>query len=101
MALSGNSTQQDIEDLEALRDDSGGMQQFDPDTQERYEELVDEGERFNTLAIVSFSVAGVAAVAATTLFIVGSGDDETSATALRITPSIGPDRATVTAGFRF
>jgi hypothetical protein len=101
MALSANSTQQDIEDLEAQRDVEGGRPPFDADMQARYEELVDEGERFNTLTIVSFSVAGVAAVTATTLFILGRSPDESDATALRIAPAIGPNSATVTAGFRF
>jgi outer membrane biosynthesis protein TonB len=102
MALSARSTEQDLDDLMAVRED-GRPITFDAETASRYDELVDEGKRFNTLTIVSFGVAGAAAAAAATFFVLDATDtgETAGASALRLAPAVTPDGASVSASWRF
>ena len=99
-----DSSEQDIRDLIAYRDPTTHRPStFEDATRDRYNELVDEGERFDTLAIVSFGVAGAAVIGATVFFVLAATEDEGAPAehALRITPTISPDGAGLSAAFRF
>jgi hypothetical protein len=62
LAYSTSSAEQDLKDLYVT---SGSMPpRFDADTRRRYNDLVDEGERYQLLSIISFSVAGACAAGA-------------------------------------
>ena len=98
MLLSARSTERDIEDLIAFRG-MGRPATFDSETKAQYEKLIDEGNRFNTLAAVAFGVSGAAAVGATLFFILDDSGEKRQrpAPALLITPG----GAGISAAFHF
>jgi hypothetical protein len=64
LAYAAESTETDIEDLYVSLNGQG----FDQKTQERYDELVKQGNRYQYLSWISFGVAGGMAIGATVLF---------------------------------
>ncbi|HTJ41409.1 MAG TPA: hypothetical protein VL463_04910 [Kofleriaceae bacterium] len=100
LLLSANSTEKDIEDLYAS---TGTMAppKFDGAAKTRYDELVADGDRFNTLSYISFGVCGAAAVTAIVLFATDHGDEHPAEHALRITPTITPEGGGFAATFHF
>jgi CRISPR/Cas system CMR subunit Cmr4 (Cas7 group RAMP superfamily) len=64
LAYAAESTETDIEDLYL----SLNGVQFDAKTQERYDELVRQGNRYQYLSWISFGVAGGMAIGATVMF---------------------------------
>ncbi len=72
LLMSASSTQKDIEDLYA-NTSSGRPPAFEGVARTRYDELVAQGKRFNTLAAISFGAAGAAAVIGVTLFVMDKG----------------------------
>lgn len=102
MGLSAKSREEDIENLIDFRDMNGQPRAYDGNTRETYDELIDEGERFDTLARISFGLAGASAVAATVFFVLdATGGDEAEGTASRLVPMVGPDGVGVAAGWEF
>jgi hypothetical protein len=99
LLLSASSTEKDIEDLYATTG-STRPPAFDQAAQTRYNELVADGNRFNTLAEVSFGVAGAAAVTAIILFATDHGGEKPEH-ALLITPTVTPGGGGFAATFRF
>jgi hypothetical protein len=99
LLLSANSTEKDIEDLYTT---TGGMRPpaYDMAAKTRYDQLVDDGNRFNTLAEVSFGVCGAAAITAIVLFATDHGEKRDEH-ALRVIPTVTPNAAGFTAAFRF
>lgn len=93
LAYSAGSAENDIRDLYVGLNDLPPS--FDPRTQETYEALVAEGERYDTLAWVSFGLAGASAIAAGVLFWRG-GDEQ-----VQIAPTANATGAGVTLGGRF
>jgi hypothetical protein len=87
-----NSAENDVRDLYAGFADRPPA--FDAATRKRYDELLDDGRRYQTLAWTAFGLAGAAAVAVTVLFSVG-GDEPAPA----IAPVIGPRGAGVSVRF--
>jgi len=102
LLMSSRSRQEDIETLADFRDAQDLPAEYEGTVQERYETLVDEGESFKRWSTIGFAAAGVAAVAAVTLFALeGKGGGESGSVITRITPVIGPDRAGFAAIFGF
>ena len=97
--LSANATEKDIDDLYATTAGTAPPP-FDGATQKRYDDLVGQGKRFNTLAAVSFGVAGVAAGTGIVLFILDHGHHhaESAPGVVRVTPALGPGHVGVVAG---
>lgn len=96
LAYSASSSESDIDDLyQGL----GGMAPtFNPTTKQKYDDLVDEGERYEKLSWVSFGLAGVTGIAAAVLFWKNSGKDETS---VQVTPTASASGGGVSARWRF
>jgi hypothetical protein len=97
------------EDLQALIDfrDQGGRPLAYEEVQEQYDDLIDEGERFDKLATYAFIGAGVGAAAAVTFFVLDakSGGHEKPvgfvARTPRVSPRLGPESAGVVLGWSF
>ncbi|HUS29603.1 MAG TPA: hypothetical protein VMZ53_13915 [Kofleriaceae bacterium] len=66
LAYAAESTETDIEDLYVSL--NGQSPTFDAKTQERYDELVKQGNRYQYLSWISFGIAGGMAIGATVLF---------------------------------
>lgn len=92
LGYSTSSAEADIKDLYVTT----GMTppRFDANTRRQYEDLVDEGNRYQLLSIVSFSIAGACAVGATIFFARASHED-----APAIVPVITPTSAGVSLRF--
>ncbi len=96
LAYSASSSENDIDDLyQGL----GGMApSFDARTKAKYDDLVDEGERYEKLSWISFGLAGVTGIAAAVLFWKNSGKDESS---VQVTPTASASGGGVSARWRF
>lgn len=96
LAYSASSAESDITDLyQGL----GGMAPaFDARTKEKYDDLVDEGERYEKLSWVSFGLAGVTGIAAAVLFWKNRGTDESS---VQVAPTASATGGGVSARWRF
>ena len=96
LAYSASSAESDITDLyQGL----GGMAPtFDARTKATYDDLVDEGERYEKLSWVSFGLAGVTGIAAAVLFWKNSGKDES---AVQVAPTASASGGGVSARWRF
>jgi hypothetical protein len=98
LGLSARSRQEDVENLIDFRDVEGRPAEFDGAARERYEDLLDEGDRLERWSIISLSAAGVAAAAAVVFFVI---DDGPAPRAVEVTPAVTPEGAGVSAGWRF
>ena len=92
LGYSTSSAEQDLKDLYVTS--GSNPPRFDADTRRRYDDLVDEGERYQLLSIISFSIAGACAVGAGYFFWRSS--QERSVT---VTPIITPTTAGVSVRF--
>jgi hypothetical protein len=97
LAYSASSSEQDIRDLYVGLDNMSPV--FDAKTQQRYQELLDEGHRYQYLAWGSFAVATGLAAAATILFV--RDHDEQEQQRVFVTPTASPTGAGVSATIRF
>ena len=94
LAYSASSSEQDLKDLYVV---SGGiMPTYDDKTAKRYQDLVDQGHRYEYLSWASFGVAGACAIGATILFM----RDDHHAERLSIAPLVGKQTG-VAATLRF
>ncbi|HVK86566.1 MAG TPA: hypothetical protein VM513_20750 [Kofleriaceae bacterium] len=93
LAYSASSAENDIRDLYVGLNDLPPS--FDARTKATYDALVEEGERYDTLAWVSFGLAGASAIAAGVLFWRGSEEQ------VQIAPTASATGAGVTLGGRF
>jgi hypothetical protein len=106
--MSGEGSEEDIEALIDFRDQQGRPVPFD-EVEDQYDDLVDEGERFDKLATYAFIGAGVGAAAAVTLFVLDakSGGHEKPVGFVakrrtpRVAPRLGPETAGVVLGWEF
>jgi hypothetical protein len=94
LAYSASSSEQDLKDLYAGID--GRIPAFDVTTQQRYNELIDEGHRYEDLSWISFGLAGACATAATLLFLRGGGTERAT-----VAPLAAPHTGGLTATLRF
>ncbi len=89
LGLSAASRADDVENLLTFREVDGQPARYDGTTRERYEDLVDEGERFETYAAVAFGLAGAAAVSATVFFLLDSSHESGEVAPQRtVTPTV-------------
>jgi hypothetical protein len=73
LAYASSSSENDVRDLYVGF--AGQPATFDAQTQSRYNDLVDEGRRYQHLSWAAFGLAGAAAVGAAVLFVVGGRDE--------------------------
>lgn len=102
LGLSAASREEDVGNLIDFRDAEGQPAIYTGATRERYNDLIAEGDRLESLAVVAFAASGVAAASAVLFFVLdaraASGDDR-SGTALR--PTAGPGGVGLSWGGRF
>ena len=100
LAYSASSSENDISDLYVGL--NGRPPTFDATTQSRYNDLVDEGHRYQYLSWAAFGLAGGAAIAAAIVFATGGEDTAEHPTkTVRIVPTMAPGTAGMAASFRF
>lgn len=97
LAYSASSSEQDIRDLYVGLDNMSPV--FDAKTQQRYQDLLDEGHRYQYLAWGSFAIATGFAAAATIFFV--RDHDEQEQQRVFVTPTASPTGAGVSATIRF
>jgi hypothetical protein len=73
LAYAAGSSENDIRDLYVGF--AGQPPAFDAATRKRYNELIDEGHRYEQLSWLSFGLAGATAVGAAVLFVLGGRDE--------------------------
>jgi len=95
LAYSAGSSEQDIKDLYAGL--GGRVPTWNAETQKRYQDLVDEGHRYQHLSWAAFGVGIGLGAAAAYLFY----RHPTTETTLHVAPAVSPHAAGVTARFRF
>jgi len=93
LSYATSSSENDVRDLYAGF--AGQPPAFDAQTRKRYDDLVDQGRRYQHLAWAAFGLAGAAAVGVTLLFTVGRDAEP----APRIAPVVGPRSAGVSVRF--
>jgi hypothetical protein len=89
LAYSTSSVEQDQRDL--LMTPSGDPADFDFETQQRYDELDEEGRRYEILSWTSFGLATAFAAGAAIFFVRASNEDDVT-----VTPTVSPSGAGVT-----
>lgn len=94
LAYSANAAENDINDLYVGL--GGTPPTFNPTTKARYDELIKEGERYQTFSLIAFGVAGALAVTAAIRFATAKPAETTV-----ITPTVSPKGAGVSATWRF
>ncbi len=102
LGLSAASREEDVDNLIEFRDAEGQPATFTGATRERYNDLISEGDRLESLAVVAFAASGAAAAAAALFFVLDARaehDAEDGRAAVRATA--GPDGVGVTWGGRF
>jgi hypothetical protein len=104
LAMSGASREEDLDSLADFRDPTGMPASYDGTVRERYEDLIDEGDRFNTWATIAFGAAGVCLVASVTLLVLDSrsGSHAESGSAIsRLRPVLTEHGGGVVAHWKF
>lgn len=92
LAYSTSSAEQDVRDLYIAN--NGRPPEYDANTKERYEDLIDEGRRYEYLAWTSFGLAAGCAIGATIFFLRDGGD-------VSVAPVLTPKETGVSATLRF
>lgn len=92
LAYSTSSVEQDVRDLYIAN--NGRPPEYDANTKERYEDLIDEGRRYEILTWTSFGLAAGCAIGATIFFLRDRGD-------VSIAPVVTPKETGVSATLRF
>jgi tetratricopeptide (TPR) repeat protein len=102
LGLSASSREQDVQNLIDFRNAEGLPASYEGNTRDRYEQLADEGESFNTYSKVAFVAAGVAAACAVTFFVLDlTGGKSTSTEGATIAPIVTDDSAALSAAWTF
>jgi hypothetical protein len=96
LAYAASSSENDVRDLYAGF--AGQTPMFDAQTRKRYDDLVDQGRRYQHLSWAAFGLAGAAAAGVAVLFAIGRGD-EPAPPAPTVTPVVGPRGAGVSVRF--
>jgi len=97
LAYAASSSENDVRDLYAGF--AGQTPPFDAQTRKRYDDLVDEGRRYQHLSWAAFGLAGAAAVGVAVLFTIGRGDEPAPPRAPAVTPVVGTHGAGVSVRF--
>jgi len=93
LAYSANAAERDVEDLYVGL--NGTPPPFNATTRKLYDDAIAEGRRYQTLSIVSFSLAGALAIGAGIWFAVDRGEK------IAVTPAGGPGTAGVSTRIQF
>lgn len=105
LGLSAQSRQEDLKNLIDFRSAQGDPATFDGMIKDKYDNLVDEGQKFDKLSKVAFAAAGGTAIIATVFFILDAGDtpkDETTAMRTHhVTPIVGSGQVGLGVGWEF
>jgi hypothetical protein len=104
LAMSSDSREQDVKALDDFRDPDGNPVPFEGNVSDRYETLVQEGERFNKLSEISFGVAGGALLIGATLLILDASSGHhngESGSAIGLVPVVDHHGGGVAASLRF
>jgi tetratricopeptide (TPR) repeat protein len=73
-AMSAEAAEKDLQDLYDIRI-AGRPPEWSPALQQRYDDLVSQGDRYQKLSWIAFGAAGAAVVGAAVLFVVSAGGD--------------------------
>jgi hypothetical protein len=95
LAYASSSSENDVRDLYVGF--AGQPATFDAQIQKRYDELVDQGHRYQHLSWAAFGLAGAAAAGAAVLFVLGRRDEP--APHARVTPLVTTSTAGVAVTF--
>jgi hypothetical protein len=101
LALSADSREEDVQNLIDFRDPEGQPATYSGNTRSRYEDLVDEGDSFNTYSTIAFAAAGVAAATAVTFFVLDATSGGSAEAATAFHPVVGPSTVGFAAGWEF
>lgn len=99
LGLSAASREEDVDNLIEFRDAEGQPATYTGATRERYNDLISEGDRLESLAVVAFAASGVAAASAALFFVLDARASRREETALR--PTAGPAGVGLSWGGRF
>ncbi len=94
LAYATSSSEQDVRDLYVGLE--GLPPTYNATTAKHYQDLLDEGHRYEDLAWASFAVAGACAITAAILFETGPSEHK-----LAVTPMAAPHTGGIAAAFRF
>lgn len=97
LAYATRSAENDVRDLYAGL--AGRTPSYDAQTQKRYHELVDEGRRYERLSWTAFGLAGVTAIGAAVLFVIGGAGGDAAGPPARVAPLITARSAGVAVQF--
>jgi hypothetical protein len=95
LAYSANAAERDLDDLYVGL--GGNPPTFNDQTKARFDDLVKEGERYQTLSVISFGIAAILGGIAAYRFVT----DEKPPGRLQVTPTATPKGAGVSATIRF
>lgn len=99
LGLSAASREEDVDNLIEFRDAEGQPATYTGATRDRYKDLISEGDRLESLAVVAFAASGVAAASAALFFVLDARAARRDETALR--PTAGPAGVGLSWGGRF
>jgi hypothetical protein len=97
LAYAASSSENDVRDLYAGF--AGQTPMFDAQTRKRYDDLVDQGRRYQHLSWAAFGLGGAAATGVAILFALGRRDEPAPPRAPVVTPVVGPRSAGVSVRF--
>jgi len=100
-AVSAHTRASEVENLIGFTDNNQQPVRFEGEIAQRYNDKVDEGKSFDTMAKIAFGAAGAAAVVSLAFFIIDNGAAESSSASAAISPTITRDGAGVSAGWEF
>lgn len=100
LGLSAKSREEDIDNLISYRDPNGEAAAFEGNVSQRHQELIDEGNKLNKMALVTFGLAGAGVVTAAVFFFLDPGSDAPE-DALTILPNVSGDSFGVKTGWSF
>lgn len=103
LALSAEGSEEDLGALIDFRTGDSGVERplrWD-EIDRQYVDLVDEGKRFDKLATVTFTAAGITTAAAVTFFILDATTGHHEQRRLALAPRVDRDSASVHVGWKF
>jgi tetratricopeptide (TPR) repeat protein len=105
LGVSANSRAEDIQRLQDFRDPQGNPTRYSGNPQTDYEDAQKDGKNFEKWSIITFSVAGAAAVAAVVFFAIDPGapaaPEAVSASHRYLVPVVSQDGVGLAAGWGF
>jgi len=100
-AVSAHTREGEVERLIGFTDQNQQPIRFEGEVATRYNDKVDEGKNFDSMAKIAFGAAGAAAVVSLAFFIIDDSSKGSSGATASIAPTITRDGAGVSAGWEF